>query len=118
MKLSLTLLATTVSAASAFVAPSTSRNIAAAPLCMSEEVAAETAADVAEVPEVPAAPAVAPINGWVPDETKPCYGLPGASAPFGYFDPLGFCKVSATSNWHFVNSLLYIYIYIYIYVYR
>merc|ERR1711906_28453 len=28
----------------------------------------------------------------VADESKPCYGLPGASAPLGYFDPLGFCK--------------------------
>jgi len=34
----------------------------------------------------------APINGWVPDAMKPCYGLPGASAPLGFFDPLGFSK--------------------------
>ena len=40
----------------------------------------------------PAEPVVAPINGWVPDATKPCYGLPGASAPLGFFDPLGFSK--------------------------
>jgi len=33
---------------------------------------------------------VTPINGWVPDASKPCYGLPGATAPFGFFDPLGF----------------------------
>lgn len=32
------------------------------------------------------------INGWTPDAAKPCYGLPGAVAPLGYFDPLGFCK--------------------------
>jgi Chlorophyll A-B binding protein len=36
-------------------------------------------------------PPVAPINGWVPDSSKPCYGLPGAISPLGYFDPLGFC---------------------------
>jgi len=35
---------------------------------------------------------VAPMNGWVPDESKPCYGLPGALAPLGFFDPLGFSK--------------------------
>ena len=46
---------------------------------------------VAEVP-VPEVPAVAPINGWVPDESAPCYGLPGAIAPLGFFDPLGFTK--------------------------
>merc|ERR1712032_1197369 len=42
--------------------------------------------------EEPAAPAVAPINGWVPDASLPCYGLPGATAPLGFFDPLGFTK--------------------------
>merc|ERR1711906_104494 len=44
------------------------------------------------VEETPPAPLVAPINGWVPDETKPCYGLPGVSGPLGFFDPLGFSK--------------------------
>ncbi len=34
----------------------------------------------------------APLNGWVPDEELPCYGLPGAIAPFGFFDPLGLTK--------------------------
>lgn len=42
--------------------------------------------------EAPVVPAVAPINGWVPDETLPLYGLPGAVAPTGYFDPLGFSR--------------------------
>merc|ERR1719253_1733926 len=42
--------------------------------------------------ELNAAPVVQALNGWVADESKPCYGLPGASAPLGYFDPLGFCK--------------------------
>merc|ERR1712232_323367 len=32
------------------------------------------------------------MNGWIPDGTKPCYGLPGALAPTGYFDPIGFCR--------------------------
>mgnify|MGYP001232548875 CR=1 FL=1 len=35
---------------------------------------------------------VAPINGWVADESLPCYGLPGALAPTGFFDPLGFAQ--------------------------
>lgn len=46
----------------------------------------------------PAAPVVAPINGWVPDEAAPCYGLPGALAPTGYFDPLGFAQAGISLN--------------------
>ena len=45
-----------------------------------------------EVPAAPSKPAFAPINGWVPDEKLPCYGLPGAIAPLGFFDPVGFTK--------------------------
>ena len=40
----------------------------------------------------PVSSSVAAINGWVPDDTKPCFGLPGALAPTGYFDPIGFCR--------------------------
>jgi len=36
--------------------------------------------------------APAPINGWTADASLPCYGLPGSSSPFGFFDPLGFTK--------------------------
>merc|ERR1712232_882468 len=32
------------------------------------------------------------INGWTADPSKFCAGLPGATAPFGEFDPLGFSK--------------------------
>jgi len=39
-----------------------------------------------------------PINGWVPDASKPCFGLPGAIAPTGFFDPLGFCQAGITLN--------------------
>merc|ERR1712232_617632 len=35
---------------------------------------------------------LAAINGWVPDENEPCFGLPGAIAPTGFFDPLGFAQ--------------------------
>jgi len=37
-------------------------------------------------------PVIAPINGWVPDKSLPCYGLPGVSGPLGFFDPVGFTK--------------------------
>ncbi|KAL3826433.1 hypothetical protein ACHAXA_011242 [Cyclostephanos tholiformis] len=40
--------------------------------------------------EVVAIPAALPINGWVPNPKEPCYGLPGAISPLGFFDPLGF----------------------------
>ena len=36
------------------------------------------------------------INGWAPDASKPCYGLPGAIAPTGFFDPLGFSRTGIT----------------------
>ena len=43
--------------------------------------------------EPPAPPPLGPtLNGWTPDASKPCYGLPGAISPLGYFDPIGFCK--------------------------
>jgi hypothetical protein len=32
------------------------------------------------------------INGWTADSSKFCAGLPGSTAPFGEFDPLGFAK--------------------------
>merc|ERR1712125_90815 len=46
----------------------------------------------------PAAATFAPINGWVPDESKPLFGLPGAIAPTGYFDPMGFSQSGNTLN--------------------
>ena len=30
--------------------------------------------------------------GWTPDSNKPCWGLPGAIEPLGFFDPLGLSK--------------------------
>lgn len=79
----LAILLSTVGAACAF-SPSTSRTTHTS-LSMSEAVP-ETEEPVEVVP------VVAPINGWVPDASLPCYGLPGAIAPFGFFDPLGFTK--------------------------
>jgi hypothetical protein len=40
----------------------------------------------------------APINGWVADPSKPSFGLPGVTAPTGYFDPLGFCQEGIPLN--------------------
>jgi hypothetical protein len=82
MKLSLSLLAPTfLGAASAFTpAPASSFSGA---LAMSESTAESMESSV---------PKVKPINGWVPDGKKFCYGLPGSVAPLGEFDPLGFCK--------------------------
>merc|ERR1712087_1086032 len=54
------------------------------------EAAVEEVGETVELE--PVEPAIAPINGWVPDESLPCYGLPGAVAPLGFFDPLGFTK--------------------------
>jgi len=45
--------------------------------------------EVAVVEEAPK-PTVVALNGWVPDASLPCYGLPGAIGPLGFFDPLGF----------------------------
>ena len=42
--------------------------------------------------------ASAAINGWVADESLPCYGLPGAIAPTGFFDPLGFAQKGISLN--------------------
>mmetsp|Transcript_14515 Transcript_14515/g.21431 ORF Transcript_14515/g.21431 Transcript_14515/m.21431 type:complete len:259 (+) Transcript_14515:194-970(+) len=62
----------------------------------STEPAEEVEIAVADV--TPIAPSVAAINGWVPDEFAPCYGLPGAIAPTGFFDPLGFAQAGISLN--------------------
>merc|ERR1719198_1558613 len=50
---------------------------------MSEESVEEAA---------PPAPKYPVLNGWVADESKFCWGLPGSLAPLGEFDPLGLAK--------------------------
>lgn len=103
----LAILSAAVAGAAAF-APSANHNVAPSALRMSEPAteaeapaapaAAVEGGEAAAMPmadqtqELSAAPVVQALNGWVPDESKPCFGLPGASAPLGYFDPLGFCK--------------------------
>ena len=91
------ILSCTVATATAF-APM-SANIAATGLRSSAEDQIEAAPAVME--EMEAAPEVVaptPINGWVPDESLPCYGLPGALAPTGFFDPIGFSRDGITLN--------------------
>lgn len=57
-----------------------------------------------EVPEVPVplptniASTPIPINGWVPNESYECFGLPGVVAPTGFFDPIGFSRYGITLN--------------------
>merc|ERR1712166_195123 len=48
--------------------------------------------------EIDNTPVVTPINGWVPDDNAPCYGLPGVVAPTGFFDPVGFSREGITLN--------------------
>jgi len=88
-----------VNASNAF-APSTTSNVGTTMLRDTEGnddiITLENTDADSSVPEP--VPQVAPINGWVPDKTKNCYGLPGAIAPTGYFDPLGFCQPGITLN--------------------
>ena len=81
MKLSISLLAAIIGGASAFAPSSNTPRSVVVSKMSSESVDADIAGAVVE-----------PINGWVPDASKPCFGLPGAVSPLGYFDPLGFCK--------------------------
>jgi len=83
------ILSSALTAASAF-APSISK-LCNTRLFSTEEdtIAAPVDGDAATEPSVPE---IIPINGWVPDEALPLYGLPGALPPTGYFDPLGFSR--------------------------
>lgn len=38
------------------------------------------------------------LNGWAASDALPCFGLPGAIAPTGYFDPLGFAQKGISLN--------------------
>ena len=85
----LAILSLTIGAASAFAPSISQSSVSVGPLSMSTEVESE---DVMVAEEIPAVPLVPAINGWVADEKLPCYGLPGAISPMGFFDPLGFTK--------------------------
>ena len=89
----LAILSAAIAGASAFAPSTTAPQLTALRMSEVEEVAAPVAAveEVAE-PAMPEAELVTPLNYWVPDESAPCFGLPGAVAPLGFFDPLGFSK--------------------------
>lgn len=90
----LVVLSTAVAAASAFApTPSTTFNSA----LHSTEETSDIEAPIEPLPDVVPAP-VAAINGWVPDDYAPCFGLPGALAPTGFFDPLGFAQTGIPLN--------------------
>mmetsp|Transcript_9808 Transcript_9808/g.21257 ORF Transcript_9808/g.21257 Transcript_9808/m.21257 type:complete len:262 (+) Transcript_9808:262-1047(+) len=91
----LAILSTTVAATAAF-APISSHTASQSALYSTTEEAISTEDIPADIPQP--IPAVAAINGWVPDESMKCYGLPGAVAPTGYFDPLGFAQSGITLN--------------------
>jgi hypothetical protein len=78
----LTILTTLLSGASAF-APSTRSGI------ISKLQSTEQAEE---------APAAFSVNGWVADESAPCYGLPGSLPPTSFFDPLGFAQRGISLN--------------------
>jgi len=91
----LAILAALTGSAAAF-APSSPMGMSSTALRMSDETTAtveEPAVNNAPVvEETPLTPAVVAINGWSADAALPCYGLPGAVSPLGFFDPLGFSK--------------------------
>lgn len=82
----LTVLAALIGSAAAF-SPSTCTSSVNTALRMDTGAAEESPVD-ATSPF--AAPSVLAINGWIPNSKEPCYGLPGAISPLGFFDPLGF----------------------------
>jgi hypothetical protein len=46
----------------------------------------------------PATAAYAPVNGWTPKADYALWGLPGAIAPLGFFDPIGFAREGLQLN--------------------
>lgn len=73
-------------AAAAFVPGTSSRPATAmcSEVAPSEEPVAISSRSSTTLPEV--------AFGWIPDSSKPCYGLPGAIEPLGFFDPLELTK--------------------------
>lgn len=84
-------IATMVASASAFAPASTSGSFSALRAAEVDSTTVNAGGEGSVEP--PAPPPLGPtLNGWTPDATKPCFGLPGALSPTGYFDPLGLCK--------------------------
>ena len=89
----LAILAAVTGSAAAF-APAAPAAASSTTLRMSEPTtsAVEEPATAALDEAAPAAPAVPVLNGWSADAALPCYGLPGATSPLGFFDPIGFSR--------------------------
>lgn len=88
----LAILSTAIAATAAF-APSISHSSTHSALFSTPSEEPATDAPVADEEDLPPpVPVVLAINGWVPDKALPAYGLPGALAPVGFFDPLGFAE--------------------------
>ena len=83
------ILTTSLATAAAFVAPVPTRVVTSLRSTIEEPPVEPSPA----TPETPVVPVVPAINGWVPDDSKAVWGLPGAIAPTGLFDPAGFCQV-------------------------
>ena len=91
-----------VAGSTAAFAPSNPAGASSSALRMSEDTtsvveaapasAFEEPNNAALVEETPPAPVIPAINGWTADAALPCYGLPGATSPLGFFDPIGFSK--------------------------
>ena len=98
MKLSIaTILAASAGVASAF-APSSKATSAKKNLAMSDEASMPTESAT----PVEASSSAKAVFGWVPDASKPCYGLPGAVEPLGFFDPL---EISKQGDLNYVKRL-------------
>ena len=86
---------TAIAAASAFVPSSDSTCTRIAPCRASDnnfyEYNTAPFGGPQEIVEPPKPPLGPTLNGWTPDDSEPCFGLPGAIPPLGYFDPLGLC---------------------------
>lgn len=89
----LAIISMAIAGTSAF-APSTPPKGSTAVRSTEENIVESPVAPMEEIKE----PAVEPINGWVPNEAEPCFGLPGAIAPTGFFDPLGFARPGISLN--------------------
>lgn len=90
----LVVLSSAIAATTAFTSPS----IHSRPTVAVRSTENEQETIAVDEPAAVAVPVVAPINGWVPDESLPCFGLPGALAPTGFFDPLGFAQKGISLN--------------------
>lgn len=93
----LVVLATTIATANAFVPGSSHAKNTILKSTETESVVAEEVESGASTP-APAIAATPVLNGWEADPSLPCYGLPGAIAPTGFFDPLGFAQKGISLN--------------------